>query len=296
MDRRAIEPLSTKTTLLALVACVIWGGNLVALKFALLAFEPLWAAWWRMVFGLLVVWLWARYQRIDVAPEPGEIRPLAIQGTLFAGQIALLNFGTDLTSPAYALILISTHPIFSNVIGHFAKTEHRLTPLRFAGLLIAFGGTAYLAAGRPIETLAPKPLVGNLLMVCSALLLGIRNVYTRKMVQTIPPIRAVVWQVIVALPLFLVLAVLFERPMAGELTLAPILGLAYQSVIVAGFCFITWTILLQRHAAGTLAVLTFSVPFFGVLLSALFFSEPVTGRILLAAALLTVGMLLVGRK
>jgi len=279
-----------------LAVCAIWGGNLVALKFVLVAIGPLWAAWWRMSIGVLVVVAWALRRRVRLTPEPGERWPLTVVGVLFGAQIALLNIGVDLTSPAYAVILISTHPIFTNVFGHFTASEHRLTPLRFIGLAIAFSGTVYLATGRPVEALAPDPLAGNLLMVSSALLLGFRNVYTRRLVQSIPPIRAVTWQMLVSLPVYLLPALLFEPPLLQALTPAPILALLYQSVIVAGFCFIVWTTLLQRHAAGTLSVLTFSVPFFGILLSALFFSEPVTGRVLLAAALVTAGMGLVGRR
>jgi len=296
MNRRSIEPLGTRSSVLALTVCAIWGGNLVALKFVLFAFGPFWAAWWRMSIGVLVVLAWASTQRVRLVPTMEEIRPLLVLGVMFGGQIALLNVATELTSPAYAIVLISTHPIFTNVVGHFAASEHRLTPMRLIGLLVAFSGTAYLAAGRPVEALAPQPLAGNLIMVGSAVLLGIRNVYTRRLVQTVPPVRAVIWQVLISLPLYLIPALLFEAPLAGELTLTSILALGYQSVIVAGFCCVAWTNLLRRHAAGSLSVLAFSVPFFGVLLSALFFSEPVTGRILLAASLVTAGMVIVARK
>ena len=72
-------------------------------------------------------------------------------------------------------------------------------------------------------------------------------------------------------------------------------AILYQGVIVAGPCFIIWTFLLRRHSAGTVSMFSFTVPFFGVFMSYLVFAEPVSGRILLAAGLVTAGIAIVTR-
>ncbi len=282
---------------MALIACVLWGGNVVSLKLGLEVFPPFWSAWWRFVLGAVAVGLWARSQGIDLRPSgAAEWRRLFTLGMLFAGQILLLNSGTDFTSPAYGVVILNSHPIFSNLIGHWVASEQRLSRIRLFGLAMAFGSVCYLAAGRPVERLATNPLLGNVLLISSALLLGTRMVYTRLVVQGIEPIKTVVWQMVIALPVFLGLAVLFEPPVLGPVRAAPVLAIVYQGVVVATICFILWTILLRRHSAGTLAMFTFTVPLFGILGSALIFDEPITGRILVATALVMAGIALVVRS
>ncbi|MCP5118793.1 MAG: DMT family transporter [bacterium] len=296
MNKHAPHPVGIASASLAMASSLLWGGNMVALKLGLTTFAPFWSAWWRMAIGALVIAAWARSRNVRLPMPPDERRPLLTLTAMFTAQIVLLNTGADLSSPAYAVVILNSHPIFSNVVGHFVASEHRLTPIRLIGLALAFAGICYLVLGRPIETLAPRPLLGNLLLLGSALLLGIRTVYTRWIIQSIEPMRALVWQMLGSLPVFLVSAVLLEPMLLKPVTTVPILALAYQGVIIAGLCFIIWTMLLRRHAAGTLAMFAFTVPFFGILASALVFGEPVTPRIILAALLVTGGLALVGRS
>ncbi len=296
MNKHAPHPVGIASASLAMASSLLWGGNMVALKLGLTTFAPFWSAWWRMAIGVLVIAAWARVRKVRLPMPPDERRPLLTLTAMFTAQIVLLNTGADLSSPAYAVVILNAHPIFSNVVGHFVASEHRLTPIRLIGLALAFAGICYLVLGRPIETLAPRPLLGNLLLLGSALLLGIRTVYTRWIIQSIEPMRAPVWQMLGSLPVFLVSAVLLEPMLLKPVTTVPILALAYQGVIIAGLCFIIWTMLLRRHAAGTLAMFAFTVPFFGILASALVFGEPVTPRIILAALLVTGGLALVGRS
>jgi drug/metabolite transporter (DMT)-like permease len=245
--------------------------------------------------GALVAAAWAKGRGVELLPQAGELVPLLILGLLFGAQIGTLNLGVARTSPAYATVILTSNPIFANLFGHFLPSEHRLTPFRLLGLALAFGGICFLATGRPIAELAPDPLTGNLLLIASAVLLGIRNVYTRLVVQSVHPLRAVTWQMAFSLPVYLIPAILLEPFLAGPLTKPPIIALTYQILIVAGLCFVVWTAMLRRHAAGTLSVLGFTIPFFGVLLSALVLAEPITGRILVAGALVTAGIVMVGR-
>lgn len=290
------EPLNRTSAALALLASALWGGNLVALKLGLELFPPFWSAWWRFLIGLVVLGVWARLRGEILNPRPGEFRPLAILGVLFAAQIILLNVGQELTSPAYGAILLNTHPLFSNLVGHFVVSEQRLDRGRALGLALAFGGVCYLALGRPVERLAPNPLLGNTLLVASAFLLGIRTVYTRWIVQGIEPVKTVVWQSAISLPLYLLPALLLEPPITGPLRAGPVAAILYQGLVVASICFMIWTTLLRRHSAGTLAMFGFTVPVFGILMSALIFGEPVTARILTAGVLVMLGIAVVLRR
>jgi drug/metabolite transporter (DMT)-like permease len=194
------------------------------------------------------------------------------------------------------VILLNSHPIFTNLVSHFFVPEDRLSRQRILGLAIAFAGICYLAFGRPDARLAPNPILGNVIVVVSASLLAVRMVYTQRLVQTMEPLRPVVWQMVLALPVFLATALWFEPPTLKPVTAEPVLAILYQGVVIGGYCFVSWTRLLRRHSPGSLSVFGFSVPVFGVILSAFIFGEMITGRIIAGMAAVTAGIIIVTRR
>ena len=73
------------------------------------------------------------------------------------------------------------------------------------------------------------------------------------------------------------------------------LALLYQGVVIAGVCFVGWTMLLKHHSPGTLSMFGFTAPLFGIFLSALFFGEAITARLWIGLVAVTAGILLVTR-
>ncbi|MBL8219855.1 MAG: DMT family transporter, partial [Bryobacterales bacterium] len=167
--------------------------------------------------------------------------------------------------------------------------------VRILGLALAVGGVGWLALGAPDPRLAAHPLAGNLVIITSSVLLGIRQVYTRWLVQSIHPVRSVVGQMGVSIPLFLAAALLSEPASTGPVGLPAIGAILYQGVVVAGICFIGWAELLKKHAAGTLSMFAFLVPVCGVFLSAQVFSEKVPAALFAGTALILLGVFIVVR-
>ena len=291
------QPIGWTSAIIALAVCFVRGGNQVALKFGLTGFSPLWTAFLRMSVGALAVWGWGCWRGITLVPLPQERRSLLQLSALFVVQISLLHFGADYTSPAYAAVLINSNPIFANLIAHFVVAEDRLSPVRALGLVFAFAGVAAVSLGKPQATIAPDPTLGNFVVLASAVLVAIRLIYTQRLVQTIEPTRAVLSQMVFSLPCFL----------GGALWIGPspepnwpaVAGLLYQGVVISAVSFMAWATLLQRHSPGSLSVFSFTVPVFGVMLSAWLFSEEVTARLVLGVLAVTGGIALAtyaGRK
>ena len=292
-----IEPLSARSVTLAVLVSILWGGNLVSIRIGVDSVPPLWSAFWRMALGVVVVTAWTLRSGLKVRPAKGEGWPLFILGALFTAQVGLLNSGTPMTSPAFGVVILNSYAVFANITGHFFPgMEKPLNGVRALGLALALAGVAVLTFGQGASSLAPDPLKGNLLLILSALLLGIRQVYTRWLVQRIDPARTVVWQLGWSVPLFFVLAVISEPPVYGHVTREAIAAICYQGFIVAGICFIVWAELLKRHPAGTLSMFAFLVPITGIALSSFFFGEPVRATLFAGGVLVLAGVSAVTRE
>lgn len=257
------------------------------------AVPPLWSAFWRMLLGLPLIVAWARIEGTSLRLEPREWRFAGILALVFGSQITAMNFATDFTSPAFAVVLLNTSPIFTNLVAHYFVPGDQLSIKRSIGLAMAFIGICVVFVGRPPEQLASAPVLGNILAVLSALLVSGRLVYTQKLVQIMPSTRAVFWEVVLAEAIFLSAALVFEPMTVGPLTARAVGALLYQGVIVAGIGFLVWVRLLHDHAPGMISVFGFPTPLFGVLFSALLFAEPLTATLVIGMLFAASGILIV---
>ena len=289
------QPVTWGVGLVALTANFLWSGNIVSIKVGLATIPPLWSAFWRMAIAVLAVALWTKAAGGPVLVQRHEFGRVLLLSVMFTAQIATFNLAIEFTSPAYAVILLNTNPILINLISHFFAHDDRLTSGRVLGLAIAFGGICYVMLGQPDARLASDPALGNALMLLSALLLAVRIVYTQHLVQDMDPLRPVIWQMALSIPWFLGFGAAFEEPLLKPIGPEPVLAILYQGIVVAGFCFVAWTSLLQRCSAGNLAVFGFTVPIFGTLLSWSVLNEHITGRVLAGAAAVATGIAIVTR-
>ena len=273
------------------------GGNQVAIKFTLFALAPFASALARMAVSSLTVWLWSRARGLSLWPERQERKPLAALGLLFSVQIAMLHWGADLTSPAYAVTIVNTNPIWANLISPFFVPQDRLTPRRITGLVIAFAGVLGVVLGRPELEIAPNPVLGNLIILASASLVGARTVYIQRIVQKMAPEKAVLWQMGLSLPLFTLGSVFFDDwASRGPADWRVMTAIVYQGVIAGGLALVVWVALLRRHTPGSVSVFSFVTPMAGVFLSAWLFGEPLSARLALGLGAVLMGIALASRS
>ncbi len=291
------RPLELLSALAALAIGLARGGNQVAIKMTLFGLAPFGSALARMAVSSLTVWIWSRTRGLTLWPQPDERKPLVLLGLVFTVQIAMLHWGADLTSPAYAVTIVNTNPIWANLIAPFFVPEDRLTPRRLLGLIVAFVGVSSVVLGRPQLEIAPNPILGNLIILASAALVGARTVFIQRIVQRTSPEKAVLWQMGLSLPLFGLGSAVFDDWAArGPIDWRVATAIAYQGVVVGGLALIAWVALLRRHTPGSISVFSFVTPMAGVALSAWLFDEPLSPRLVFGLAAVLAGIALASRS
>lgn len=279
-----------KAVAIAIAVHALWGGNPVAVKFGLLVFPPMWSAFVRFAIGIACIALWARLHGISMRPTRGEWLPLGLLSALFTVQIAALNFGLDLTSASMGSVLVATNPLFAAVYAHFLITGDRLTPRKALGLGMAFLGVSLiLLRGSGLEGFDAEGL-GDWLVLASAALLGLRLVLSAKVMQRIEPLRLNVWLMCLALPFFAAGGLAFETIRWENLGWPPLLGLAYQGIVIAGLGFMVLSQLLKHYPPSTVVGFSFVAPVAGVLLAVALLGEPLSAELLLGMVLVASGL------
>lgn len=287
------EDITAKVVLLILLLALFWGGNAVAVKIALRYTRPFILAGLRFSLGAFVIGLWSVFKRIDLVPRRGEIHHLIMLSLLFAAQICTFTKGIDLTLASRASLFINTHPFFVAIIAHFFIPNDKLSVKKSLGLILAFFGIFIIF--RDKIGLDSSHFTGDGLMLTSGFLLGALGVYIKKVVQHINAYKLLFWQMVFALIPFFGLGLIFERSWPHTLTLNLAFAILYQGGVVAGFCFVTWTLILKRHSVSKVSAFLFTTPLFGVGLSRLILQEPVSAYLVVGATLVVGGIYVVSK-
>ena len=281
-------------TLLAL----LWGGNSVFIKVGLRAMPPFALTALRLALGLAVIGGWAVLRRIPLRLQPGEFLPHAALAGLFLLQVLALHAGTHFTLAAHSTVMMSTYPLFTSLFAHLLIAGDRLTPRTVVGLALGFAGVLatfapeLLAGGVPASApaSAAASAAGSATVLASAALLGLRTAVSKRMLHTVSAEKLLFWMLLLSLPAAAALSLLAGDTARLRFDVGGLLAIGYVGVVIAGFCFLTWTAVLARYRASRLTVMFFATPLSGTFLSWWITGDPLGPSLLLGAVLVAAGI------
>ncbi len=288
--------LPVATIALAIVVHTIWGANPVAVKFGLEVFPPFWSGFVRFALGITCIAVWASFARVRLWPSRHEWLGLMLLSALFYVQISFMNFGYSLTSGQVASVLISTYPMFAAVFAHLMLKDDRLTIAKSTGLSIAFLGVSLILTRDFSFTTMTWLGWGALVVLFNAVLLGFRMIYSAQLLRNIDPVRVMSWQMILSLPAFALSGMIFETIQWQNLSWPPVLGLAFQGIVIAGFGFMINAHMMKRYSPSLMTSFGFVSPISGVLLSLWLLSESLSWQVAAGTFTVAIGLYVITRK
>jgi drug/metabolite transporter (DMT)-like permease len=291
----AADQPSVKVIALVLLLGLLWGGNSVSIKIGLQGVPPFALATMRFLLGFAAITLWSLHQRVRLRMHPGELLPLIFVSAIFTLQITTLNVGTHFTDASRSTLFISTYPFFTALFAHFWVPGDHLSIRKTVGISLAFGGVL-LTFGGNLKVGTHDYLRGDLLVLLSGCLLGLRTVVTKLIIQSIHPYRLLFWLMIFSIPCFAVSSLFLEREASYHFSPSGVTAILYQGIVIAGFCFVTWTSILEKYSPSRLVVLFFMTPLFGVLLSYLLLGDEIGFALIIGAGLVAYGIYLVNKN
>ncbi|MCA9116481.1 MAG: DMT family transporter [Planctomycetaceae bacterium] len=320
-------PLGPGTIALTLLLVALWGGTPVAIKYSVATIPPIAVAAIRFAMAAVFMYVWCRLEGTSLTLRKGQLRPCLILGGLLCVQITLFTLGVQLSIASHGTLFINTFIFWVAAIEHFVTRTDRLSPIRLGGLVLAAAGVLLILTMQdsareraelpaPVvessaATSVPQPsvvdsappqagkyatLLGDILLLASGMLLGVKIICTKQATQVVEPGKLIFWHDVIGTALMAVWSLLTERVDPAGFTLPATLGLLYQGVVVAGFCFGVQARLLRKHSASQLSVYSFATPLFGILLAVLMLGERLSPWLLVSGAAVATGIWLVNRK
>ena len=122
---------------------VLLAVNQTMMKEVSQGIQPVFAAGLRSLMAVPVVWGWLMFRGLTGRVRLADLGPGLLIGVVFAIEFLGLFLAIDLTAVGRASVLFYSMPLWMAVLAHFTLEGERLTPVRSAGLGLAFAGTAW---------------------------------------------------------------------------------------------------------------------------------------------------------
>lgn len=268
--------------------------NQIMVKFVNQGLQPVFFAGLRSAIGTIFVALWLYWRGRPAVLSRKDLGPGLLIGTVFAAEFLLLFIALDLTAVSRASVIFYSMPVWLAVLAHFGLPGERITPVKAAGLLCAFAGTSLAILSRGSGD--HGSLIGDLCALGGAFgWAGTAFIARKSKLREAGPEMQLFWMVLVSGPILLAVSPLFG-PLTRELQPLHIVFLMVQSSIIVAGGFICWLWLLSVYPSATVASFSFLTPVFAIFLGWALFGEAVTPAILVAGAMVGLGIVLVNRR
>ena len=272
-----------------LIITILWGSNYSAIKITNIGFSPIFTSFLRSVIASLLGIGFCIAIRQNLYHRGVLLFHGLVVGILFGLEFAFLYLGMLFTDSARAVILIYLSPFVVAAGAHLFLGE-RLSPLKWAGLVLAFVGLVSVFYGKPSHY-NRLMLFGDILEIIAAFVWGATTLYIKKyLAGRIHPINTFLYQLVFSVPVLFLCSYFIEPQWVKDPGPMQITSLAFQSVIVAFISYLAWFKLIHDYPVAKLSAFTFLTPVFGVIFAAFFQHEQVTAGLMAGLMMVCAGI------
>jgi len=273
---------------------LIWGSSFLWIKIAVQDVGPFTLVGWRLLIALVGLGAVVLVRRPALPRDRRVLAMLALLGiTNTALPFVLISWGEQSIDSAVASILNGTVPLFAMIIAHRSMAEERITASRLAGLLTGFLGVVILMAGNIGPGGFRTGGLGQVAVLAAAILYAWSAVFARKNLHGLTPIVQAFLPLIVADLFIWTGAVALEAPDLVPTTSLTWLALVWLGLLGSCVAYLLYFYLLHSIGPTRAPMVTYVFPVVGLVLGVVFLQEQVDWSLILGAALVVAGILIV---
>src|SRR5215472_8986650 len=275
----------SRTTLLFVLMCWVWGSTWLAIRFGLEGVPPFVGAGLRMAISGVLLIAAAFLIRTQWPRTKTYVLHIVIQGTLLFGcQFALVYWSEQTVPSGLVAVLFAATPLVTS----FLTTN-------VLGLVCGFCGVAVIFWSEVIEA-AHAPAAGAIAVLVAAVCASVASVCAKRLAANVPPIATVGPGQLIGSVVLGALALATERMQPIHFTQTATLALIYLIVFGNGVAFLAYFTLMRVMPVTRLNLLTYITPIIAVLLGVIFAGEHIELTTILGAAIVFAGIGLVHVK
>lgn len=287
---------------LAMLCCLLWGSAFPGIKLGYEWLEIrgagsqiLFAGYRFFLAGLFTLGIGSILERRILLIKKTSVAAVFGQGMLQTFlQYVCFYIGLAHTTAAKGSVINASNAFFSLIFAHFLVKSEKMTVKKAAGCAVGFAGVIVINMV-PGGMGSSFSLMGEGILLICAMAYGVSSVTLKLLSKKESPTAITAWQFLFG-GAVLILTGILAGGRVGGFTGKSLLLLIYLAALSTA-AFTIWAVLLKYNPVGNVAVFGFSIPVFGVALSALVLGEEVWKiQNLAALVLVSVGIILVNRE
>lgn len=272
-----------------LIGVIIFSGSLPATRVAVVDLSPMFLTSARAVIAGLLGAIFLIVLR-QTLPSRKEIVPLLVVSLgVVLGFPLLTGFALQHITAAHSIVFIGLLPLATAIFGVLRGGE-RPKPAFWAFSILG----AATVAGFALSTSDGGSMIGNVLMVAAILLCGLGYAEGATLSRRLGGWQVISWALLLSLPAMAIIAMFTAPAIWRSVGMPAWASLAYVSVFSMLVGFIFWYRGLALGGIARVGQLQLLQPFFGLVLAAVFLSEPISWGMI--ASTLVVVLCVAGAK
>jgi drug/metabolite transporter (DMT)-like permease len=293
---RAVGRSELVANVSALIAAVLFGASVVAVRVAVRDIDPTTLAVFRFGQGALVLFVAAAVVRPALLrARPGTMRAAALLGVIIFTLFPLtFNAGLQFTQATRGALMLATMPIWSMLLARRTVGE-RLGTRRTIGVGLTLCGVLIVVSerGLSLET-DGRALLGDALILLTAFLGALYGVLSQRVLDRENALTLVSYAMLFG-TLFLLPIALWEglAEELGQLDASLALIVLFLGIPGGAIAFAMWTAALARLSPTRVAVYINLNPVVAAILGVVLLSEPASPVFLLSFVAVIGGVILV---
>lgn len=292
-----MKPSRALTWAVLALLILIWSTTWAVIRVGLRGIPPFTGVALRFALAGVVLLALAPVLGVKLGRHPNEPRIWAINVFLtFAIPYSVLYWSEQWLPSGLAAVIFATVPLVTALAAHFMLPAERLTPRRFLGVLVGFGGIAVLYSGDFRALGGAQVAKAAAVMLIAPVCAGLANVALKRWGEGIHPISIGAVPMAVTAVLIGTASRFVEHGRPVTFNTPAVLSLLYLGLIGSALPFTLYFWLLKRQSATGMAMINYATPIFAIIIGTVFLDEPFTLRIVMGTALVLIGVAVAVRK
>jgi drug/metabolite transporter (DMT)-like permease len=285
---------STRSVYILLLAnVVIWALAWPISKIGLAYMGPLWYSAIRFIIGSAVCFIGLGAAGAISLPKRQDLPIILgigiLQMTLF---LVLINTGLSFVGAGRSAILAYSTPLWVTPLAALFFGE-AVTRMKLIGVLLGLAGITILFSPTSLDWSNHNVVIGNLLLLLSALVWAIALLQTRFGRWHSDPLKLLPWQLLLATVLTTAIALIFEPTSTIQWNTSLWATLIFNGLLSTAFGYWAAITVFKNLPAVSSSLWYLGVPVLGLLFSAAILDEAITFSMGSAMALIMAGLVCV---
>lgn len=289
-------------TFLALVCCALWGSAFPCVKIGYELFhikdagsQILFAGYRFFMAGVFTFLLGCVLKKRIITMKKSSVPYVFGQGLLQTTiQYICFYIGLAHTTGAKGSVINASNTFFSIIAAHFLMKSEKLTVRKVIGCLVGFAGIIIINLEPGAWNSGFSWLGEGMVLVC-AFSYGMSSVTLKMISDREEPVTITAYQLLFGGAVLFAIGVMAGGRVQG-FNMRSTLLLLYMSLL-STVAFSIWAELLKYNSVGKVAIFGFSIPIFGVALSAVFLGEQMASvKNLAALVCVSIGIIIINRQ